>query len=140
MDKTFANRMCSETQYAFDFFFLLTWECFLWYLLITPSLCACGLHAWVSRYTYLNEVGQADVDTASLFWDLYIAYGDVRHDGEQQRLQHLLEWIWEPLRSRHLWEANKAFGWISYLYFEKCSERLFAYSRYSITKPFNSQL
>lgn len=50
----------------------------------------------------LDEASQAEVDTAGLLWDLNMADGDVRHDGQEQGLEHLVETVWKPLGTGHL--------------------------------------
>lgn len=54
----------------------------------------------------LDEASQAEVDTAGLLWDLNMADGDVRHDGQEQGLEHLVETVWKPLGTGHLVRHN----------------------------------
>lgn len=59
------------------------------------------MNAWRHFY-YLDEVGQAQIDAARLLWDLRVADGNVRHDGQHQRLQRLVETVGEALGAGHL--------------------------------------
>lgn len=59
------------------------------------NVCACGVQD-------LDEIGQAQVDAASFLQDFHVADGDVRHDGQHQRLQRLVEAVRETLGPRHL--------------------------------------
>lgn len=50
----------------------------------------------------LDEIGQAQVDTASFLYDFHVADGDVWHDGQHQGLECLVETVRESLGPRHL--------------------------------------
>lgn len=47
-------------------------------------------------------MSQAQVDAARLLWDLHVADRDVRHDGQRQGLERLVETVREALGPRHL--------------------------------------
>lgn len=50
----------------------------------------------------LDKLSQAQVDAARLLRDLHVADGDVRHDGQRQGLERLVEAVGEALGPRHL--------------------------------------
>lgn len=51
---------------------------------------------------YLDKVGQAQIDAPRLLWDLRVADGNVRHDGQHQRLERLVETVGKALGPGHL--------------------------------------
>lgn len=54
----------------------------------------------------LDEVGQAQVDAAGFLRDFHVADCNVRHDGQHQGLECLVETVREALRPRHLKMLN----------------------------------
>lgn len=50
----------------------------------------------------LDEIGQAQVDASSFLQDFHVADGDVWHDGQHQRLDHLVETVGKALGPGHL--------------------------------------
>lgn len=64
----------------------------------------------------LDKLSQAQVDAARLLRDLHVADGDVRHDGQRQGLERLVEAVGEALGPRHLHGQrpinNKPGSWV----------------------------
>lgn len=54
------------------------------------------------RDSDLDEIGQTQVDAASLLWDFHVADRDVWHNGQHQRLESLMEAVGETLWPWHL--------------------------------------